>query len=88
MRSATVVLPVPGLPVKGHVQRRRIRRQAELLAGPLDEQQRRDVADAVLDRREPDELAVELVEHLGDADFELLAQIDGLRGSVRLRHGL
>jgi hypothetical protein len=43
MRSATVVLPVPGLPVKGHVQRRRAAGASpSALAGALfDQQQRR-----------------------------------------------
>ena len=67
MRSATVVLPVPGLPVKFMCSvgvswtRPKLRRRA------FDQQQRRDLADALLDRLQADEFAVELVEHLLDA---------------------
>ena len=63
MRSATVVLPVPGLPVKRHVQARRLRLQAEVHAQLVDHQQRGDVADARLDRRQSHQVAVELVDH-------------------------
>ena len=58
MRSATVVLPVPGLPVKpcaawaGRTRARPVRE-------PLHQQKRRDLANALLDRREPDEIAIE-----------------------------
>ena len=65
MRSATVVLPVPGLPVKHMCSVGDVGRQAHALADALDQQQRRDLADAGLDRREADQLAVELIEHLG-----------------------
>ena len=61
---ATVVLPVPGLPRERHVQRRALGAEPDLGAEPVDQQQRRDLADARLDRRERDQLAVELVEHL------------------------
>jgi hypothetical protein len=44
-------------------RRRHLRRQAHALAELVDHQQRGDVADALLDRRQPDQLALELVEH-------------------------
>ena len=68
MRSATVVLPVPGLPVKLMCRVGVSRGQAESRRDAIDQQQRRDLADALLDRREADELAVELVEHLPTPD--------------------
>ena len=43
-------------------------RQAHALAQPVDQQQRRDLADAGLDRRQPDQLAIELRRALLDAD--------------------
>ena len=46
---------------EGHVQARRLRLQPEVHAQLVDHQQRRDVADAALDRREPDQIALELV---------------------------
>ena len=63
MRSATVVLPVPGLPVKlmcsdGAPAASRMSR-----AHLVDDEQRGDLADALLDRREADQLGIELVEH-------------------------
>ena len=77
MRIATVVLPVPGLPVKRHVQRLgisapagRIRRRSLSITSSAAMSRMR-----VLDRCEPDEFAVELVEdgldlalgqHVGD----------------------
>jgi hypothetical protein len=54
MRSATVVLPVPGLPV-----RRRARLQAFASAELVDQQQRGNVADAALHRRQTHQLGVE-----------------------------
>jgi hypothetical protein len=62
MRSATVVLPVPGLPVK-HMCRLGAGACRPSPAQPVDDQQRRDVADALLDRRQADQVAVELGEH-------------------------
>ena len=47
MRSATVVLPVPGLPVKHMCSARRLRLQPEVHAQLVDHQQRGDVADAL-----------------------------------------
>jgi hypothetical protein len=55
---------------EAHVQRRRavraIGRETCLPAQRLDEQERADVADAALHRHEPDELVVELLQHLAD----------------------
>ncbi len=67
MRSATVVLPVPGLPVKLMCRLGALRRlQAEVQAQLVDHQQRGDVADALLDGRQADQVAVEFVEHRFD----------------------
>ena len=86
MRSATVVLPVPGLPVKLMCSVGASCARPSLLPRPLDEQQRGGLADALLDRREPDQLAVELFQHLGDAGFlQLLAQVDRSRSAARAR---
>ena len=64
MRSATVVLPVPGVAGEAHVQRRARRRPGPASRrSAIDHEQRRDLADARLDRLERDELAVELREH-------------------------
>ena len=65
MRIATVVLPVPGLPVKlmCRLAAGLRRPQAEVQAQLVDHQQRRDVADALLDRRQADQVAVEFVHH-------------------------
>jgi hypothetical protein len=49
------------------VERRPRGLQARLLAQALDDQQRRDLADAPLDRRERDELVVEAGQQLADA---------------------
>ena len=51
-----------------HVQRRRLRRQVRLAPQPVDHEQRRDLADARLDRPQRDELGVELVEHRVDLE--------------------
>jgi hypothetical protein len=47
---------------EAHVQRGRLRLQALLGAQLVDQQQRRDVADAALDRRQPDQFGIELIE--------------------------
>ena len=61
---ATVVLPVPGRPVKLMCSVGRSALEPDLLAQPRHQQQRGDLADARLHRRQPDQLAVELVQHL------------------------
>ena len=76
-----------GIAGEAHVQRRRLRRQAHALADTFDQQQRRDLADAGLDRLQADQLAVELREDLFDADgFELVAKADRIchRGGIHV----
>ena len=63
MRSATVVLPVPGLPVKLMCSVGAPAARPSCSRARVDQQQRGDLADALLHRREADQLAVELVEH-------------------------
>jgi hypothetical protein len=46
------------------VERWRARSEIQLAAELVDEQKRTDVPNAALHRREPDQLGVELVEHL------------------------
>jgi hypothetical protein len=78
MRSATVVLPVPGLPVKDMCSEGDPATRPSC-AGALDEQKRGDVADPRLHRFESDELAVELVQHLVHLRArEQRAQVDAL----------
>ena len=77
-----------GIAGEAHVQRRRLGGRPMVAAHAFDEEQRRDLADALLDRREADQLAVELVEHFGDAGLRIPPQIDGLRGFDWLLHGL
>jgi hypothetical protein len=62
-------LPGAGIAREAHVQRRRSGREVEAAAQAIDEEQRRNLADARLDRLEPDELAIELIEHLLDLRF-------------------
>ena len=52
-----------GIAGETHVQRRSLRAQREFLAQAIHQQQRRDLADARLDRLEADQLAVEFVQH-------------------------
>ena len=68
IRNATVVFQsrVAG---KGHMQRRNIGGEVHPLANALDQQQRGDLADTGLDRLEPDQLTIELIEHVADADL-------------------
>ena len=62
MRSATVVLPVPGLPVKHMCSVGVCAVQARFSAQLVDHQQRGDVADAGFHRRQADsQIAVEFV---------------------------
>jgi len=51
---------------KAHVQRRRLRREAQVQPQLVDDQQRGDVADALLDRYQADQVAFEFVEHRFD----------------------
>ena len=79
MRRATVVLPVPGLPVKT-LQRRRLGGEAEPRRSPIDDEQRANLADAQLDRSEADQLAIELVKNLLRVRLaQFMAQIDCFR---------
>jgi len=79
------------------MQGRDFGRQPDLLANPLDQQQRRDLADPGLDRFQADQLMVQLRENIADADLiELLAKVDrgrrqlvgqgGLNKITRLKH--
>ena len=77
MRSATVVLPVPGLPVKlmcsvgGSWARPSAARARSTSSSAAISRMRR------LDRRQADQLAVELVQHRADAGrFEVLAEVE------------
>ena len=65
---------------EAHVQRRRLGGQADEPPAAVDEQERRDVADARLHRREADQVALELVEHVGHAGLAReRVQVDRLR---------
>ena len=90
MRNATVVLPVPGLPVKHMCRVGAPARQPHALAQAIHEQERGDLADARLHRDEPDQLAVELVEEFLDVGgLELGLEIQArlrLRGIRLVRH--
>jgi hypothetical protein len=82
MRSATVVFPVPGFPVKDIWS---VARQRELLSRSLDHEKRGDLADPRLDRLEPDELPLKRGQNLVDARaFEFRPQPDrrGRSGGV------
>ena len=57
-----------GVARERHVQRRRLGRQVRLAPQPVDHEQRRDLADARLDRPQRHELPVELVEHRVDLE--------------------
>jgi hypothetical protein len=48
---------------EAHVQAGRLRLQAHRPAQPVDHQQRRDVADALLDRRQADQVALQVGQH-------------------------
>ncbi len=76
----------PGVAGDRHVQRGAVRGQADLAAQPVDQEQRRDLADAGLDRCERDQLAVELVEHLDDVrlaeDGAEIGRVRGAEGSA------
>ena len=53
----------PGIAGEAHVQGRRLRGEAEPRAHAVDEQERRDFANALLDGGETDQLVVELLEY-------------------------
>ena len=75
-----------GIAGEAHMQRRRILREAELFARLIDEEEGGRFPDALFDRREPNQLLIQLVEdgaHAGG--FERGAQID--RGFVRRGFG-
>jgi hypothetical protein len=68
-----------GIAGEAHMQCRRLMLQAERAAGTVDHQQRSGLADALLDRRQADQFAIELAQHLGDAGLlELLGKVDRL----------
>jgi hypothetical protein len=62
MRSATVVFPVPGLPVKLICSEGR-GGEPDISPQSVDDEQGSDLADARLDRVERHELAIEPLEH-------------------------
>ena len=72
---------------EAHVQGRRVAHQPQPLADAIDQQQRGDVADALLDRRKAHQLAVQRVEIARQPAFgELLPQVDRvIRHSARPR---
>ena len=78
IRSATVVLPVPGLPVNDMCSVGRLGRKAEVAAQLVDQQQGGDLADARLHGLEADQVAVELLQHLADAGLAVgRVEVDG-----------
>jgi hypothetical protein len=75
---------------EAHVQRRRPRRQAELAAHAVHQQQRGGFVDAGLDRLQADQLALEAVEHLahvGRAQFVGEVNVRIPRGVRRCQRG-
>ncbi|MGF6605446.1 hypothetical protein OKW45_000346 [Paraburkholderia sp. WSM4175] len=89
MRSATVVLPVPGLPEKeAHMQGRRAARETQRSPRALDQQMRGDLANARFHGREPDQIAIEFAEHVADARVAVQRrEVDVGRGGVAVRGG-
>jgi hypothetical protein len=81
-------LPGAGVAGERHVQRRPLRGQADLPAELVDQEQRRDLADAGLDGLERDQLAVELVEHLDDVRLVEDGAEIGRLGNSQRRVGL
>ena len=66
-----------GLAGEAHVQGGRLGAQAHGLAQPRHQQQAGDLADARLDRRQPDQVAVQLVEQFLDVGLAIgVVQID------------
>jgi hypothetical protein len=77
---ATVVFAGTGIAGEAHVEGRRLMRQSHRFAGALDNQQRSDLSNALFDRLEADQFAVEFFQDLGNAGvIELL-------GKVYMRH--
>ncbi len=77
-----------------HVQRRPVGGEADFLPEPVDDEQRGDLLDPLLDRLEGDELAVEPGEHLVDVrlvedrlDVDGQGRIGRDRRGERLAHG-
>jgi hypothetical protein len=69
-----------GIAGEAHVQGWRLRGEAELRPDPLDEQERCDFPDALLDRLKPDQLVIELLEDGAYARLgELVGKPDGRR---------
>ena len=87
MRSATVVLPVPGVAGEAHVQRRRLRVETERAACAIDREQCGDLANAILYRRETDQLAIQTVEQVEDTGFGTERMQVDLGRHLR-RHGI
>ena len=70
-------LPGTGITGEAHVQCRCGLRQAESLPGPVHDEERRGLADALFDRLEPDQFPVELVKHLSNAGVtEIPGKVD------------
>ncbi len=70
-----------GIAGEAHVQGRRLARKPKFLPRAVDQQQRRGLADALLDRREADQVPVEFVQNFGDAGgAEVGGEIDEARG--------
>ena len=83
MRTATVVLPVPGLPVKLMCNVGVCEASPNFDRTAIDQQERRDLADALLDRREANEFIVKLLKHRTHARLrELFRQVGLHRRSL------
>ena len=66
-----------GIAGEAHVQGRRLRGETELRAHAVDQQQRRDFANALLDGSESNQLIVKLLQNGADARLrELLREVD------------
>ena len=80
MRSATVVLPVPGLPVNDMWRDGAPALSPRSRRRLVDQQQRGNVANAALDRREAYQLAIEPLQDLTDVGIpESGVEIESLR---------
>ena len=81
--SATVVLPVPGLPLNDMCRVGKVVARRHLLPDPFDQQQRGDLANPGLHRSQPDQLAIKLLQHRRDIDgLELPPQVDVPTGAA------
>jgi hypothetical protein len=74
MCVATVVFAGAGTAGEAHVQARPGRGEPVPAPEPVDEQQRGDLPDPVLDRRQADELGVQPIEQLRDPQRLLLGR--------------